>query len=285
MKKRKNKSDFLKKYIHHKPATVSSVILIIEIISVILLPILLNLDPYTSDPLAFNAPPGGNHILGTDDVGRDILARLLYGGRNSLAIGVLSTAVSILIGLPLGLLAGYYRGAWEAVIMRAADIFMSFPTMILILVVVAIFDSSVPTIVLVIGVLGWPAIGKLIYGNVLSVRQKDYVEAARAMGTREPEIIFRYILPNSIAPLWMSVAFRISSAMITESGLSFLGCGVKSPQASWGNIIQSASNYMILTMRPWMWIPAGVCLMLTIVCINFVGEGIRDALDPKLKRL
>ena len=285
MKKRKNKSDFLKKYIHHKPATVSSVILIIEIISVILLPILLNLDPYTSDPLAFNAPPGGNHILGTDDVGRDILARLLYGGRNSLAIGALSTAVSILIGLPLGLLAGYYRGAWEAVIMRAADIFMSFPTMILILVVVAIFDSSVPTIVLVIGVLGWPAIGKLIYGNVLSVRQKDYVEAARAMGTREPEIIFRYILPNSIAPLWMSVAFRISSAMITESGLSFLGCGVKSPQASWGNIIQSASNYMILTMRPWMWIPAGVCLMLTIVCINFVGEGIRDALDPKLKRL
>ena len=285
MKKRKNKSDFLKKYIHHKPATVSSVILIIEIISVILLPILLNLDPYTSDPLAFNAPPGGNHILGTDDVGRDILARLLYGGRNSLAIGVLSTAVSILIGLPLGLLAGYYRGAWEAVIMRAADIFMSFPTMILILVVVAIFDSSVPTIVLVIGVLGWPAIGKLIYGNVLSVRQKDYVEAARAMGTREPEIIFRYILPKSIAPLWMSVAFRISSAMITESGLSFLGCGVKSPQASWGNIIQSASNYMILTMRPWMWIPAGVCLMLTIVCINFVGEGIRDALDPKLKRL
>lgn len=282
---KKRKSEFLKKFVHHKPATVSSVILIIEILAVIFLPLILQLDPYTSDPIAFNAPPGGNHILGTDDVGRDILARLIYGGRNSLSIGVLSTVISIIIGLPLGVIAGYYRGVWEAVIMRAADIFMSFPTMILILVVVAIFGSSVPTIVIVIGVLGWPAIGKLIYGNVLSVRKKDYVEAAAAMGTKKPEIIFRYILPNSIAPLWMSVAFRISSAMITESGLSFLGCGVQSPQASWGNIIQNASNFVILTMRPWMWIPAGICLMLTIICINFVGEGIRDALDPKLKRI
>lgn len=285
MNEKKKKGDFLKKFVHHKPATVSSVILILEILAVIFLPMLLGLDPYTSDPLAFNAPPGGAHIFGTDDVGRDILARLVYGGRNSLAIGVLSTVVSILIGLPLGLIAGYYRGIWETVIMRAADIFMSFPTMILILVVVAIFGSSIPTIILVIGILGWPAIGKLIYGNVLSVRQKDYVEAARTIGTSEGEIIFRYVLPNSIAPLWMSIAFRISSAMITESGLSFLGCGVQPPKASWGNIIQSASNFMILTIRPWMWIPAGVCLMMTIVCINFVGEGIRDALDPKLKRL
>lgn len=285
MKRKKEKSDFLKKFVHHKPATVSLILILLEILAVIFLPMIMNLDPYTSDPLAFNAPPGGAHLLGTDDVGRDILARLIYGGRNSLSIGVLSTFISILIGLPLGLFAGYYRGMLETVVMRAADIFMSFPTMILILVVVAIFGSSVPTIILVIGALGWPAIAKLIYGNVISVRKKDYVEAAKAVGVREPEIIFKYVLPNSIAPLWMSVAFRISSAMITESGLSFLGCGVKSPQASWGNIIQNASNFMILTMRPWMWIPAGVCLMMTIVCINFVGEGIRDALDPKLKRL
>lgn len=285
MERRKKTGEFFKKFVHHKPATVSLILIILEVAAVIFLPMVMNLDPYTSDPVAFNAPPGGNHILGTDDVGRDILARLIYGGRNSLAIGVLSTLISILIGLPLGLIAGYFRGIWETIIMRAADIFMSFPTMILILVVVAIFGSSVPTIVIVIGVLGWPAIGKLIYGNVLSVRKKDYVEAARALGTKESEIIFRYVLPNSIAPLWMSVAFRISSAMITESGLSFLGCGVQSPQASWGNIIQNASNLMILTTRPWMWIPAGLCLMFTIICINFIGEGVRDALDPKLKRL
>ncbi len=285
MKRKGRGSEFMKKFVHHKPATVSLVILVIEILAVIFLPFILHLDPYTSDPLAFNAAPSASHILGTDDVGRDIFARLLYGGRNSLAIGLLSTVVSILIGLPLGVLAGYFRGAWETIIMRAADIFMSFPTMILILVVVAIFNSTVPTIVLVIGILGWPAIAKLIYGNVLSVRKTDYVEAAQSIGTKEWEVIFRYVLPNSIAPLWMSVAFRISSAMITESGLSFLGCGVQSPQASWGNIIQNANNFVVLTMRPWMWIPAGVCLMATIICINFVGEGVRDALDPKLNRL
>lgn len=285
MKKKANVSEFMKKFVHHKPATVSLIILVIEVLAVIFLPVILHLDPYTSDPIAFNAAPSAAHIMGTDDVGRDIFARLMYGGRNSLAIGVLSTVISILIGLPLGVIAGYFRGVWETVIMRAADIFLSFPTMILILVVVAIFDSTVPTIIVVIGVLGWPAIAKLIYGNVLSVRKTDYVEAARSIGTKESEIIFRYVLPNSIAPLWMSVAFRISSSMITESGLSFLGCGVKSPQASWGNIIQSANSFVVLTMRPWMWIPAGVCLMATIICINFVGEGIRDALDPKLKRL
>ena len=220
MKKRKQGYDFLKKFIHHKPATISAILIIIEILAVIFLPMILPLDPYTSDPLAFNAPPGGAHLLGTDDIGRDILARLIYGGRNSLAIGVLSTIISILVGLPLGLLAGYYRGIWETIVMRAADIFMSFPSMILILVVVAIFEPTVFTIAMVIGVLGWPAIGKLIYGNVLSVRKKDYVEAAKSIGTKESEIIFKYVLPNSIAPLWMSVAFRISSAMITMATLS-----------------------------------------------------------------
>ena len=181
-------------------------------------------------------------------------------------------------------MAGYYRGIIENIVMRLADIFMSIPAMVLILVIVAVFEPSIITIIVVIGITGWTGVAKLIYGNVLSVRNKEYVEAARAIGTKDREIIMRYVLPNSIAPLWMSVAFRISQAIMTESGLSFLGAGIQSPQASWGNIIYAAQNLVVLTKRWWVWVPAGVLLMITIICINLVGEGIRDALDPKMKR-
>ena len=169
--------------------------------------------------------------------------------------------------------------------MRAADIFLSFPSLVLNLVIVAVFGSSVELLIVTIGVLHWPAVAKLIYGNVLSVRSREFVEAERAIGSSDAKILFRTVLPNSIAPLWVSLAFRISNAMLTESALSFLWSGVQPPQASWGNIIQAANNLNVLMNRWWQWIPAGLCLMLTIVCLNFVGEGIRDALDPKMKRL
>lgn len=284
-REKRKKNEFFKNFAKHKVATVSLCIIVLEILAVIFLPMIIPMAPYTTDPLAFNSPPSATHLLGTDDTGRDLFARLVYGGRISLSIGILSTLISIVIGLPLGLLAGYYRGFWETLVMRAADIFMSFPGMILILVVVAIFGSSISSITIVIGVLGWPATAKLLYGNVLSVRKKEYVEAAKALGTSDLAVIFQYVLPNAISPLWMSIAFRISSAMITESGLSFLGAGVQPPQASWGNIIQAANNIMVLTKRLWVWVPASICLMVTIICINFIGEGVRDALDPKMKRL
>lgn len=264
---------------------ISLVIVILEIIGVIVLPAALNLDPNSIDGAAFNQAPGTAHLLGTDEVGRDIFSRVISGGGISILIGFLATAVSVAVGLPLGLIAGYYKGKIETLIMRLADIFMSFPAMVLILVFVAVFGSSVPIIILLIGILNWPAVGKLIYSNVLSVRSKEYVEAEYAIGTGDRKILFETILPNSIAPLWATLAFRISNAMITESALSFLGAGVQPPQASWGNIIQAATSLIVLTKRWWIWIPAGLCLVVTIVCINFVGEGIRDALDPKMKRL
>lgn len=281
----KQKSEFLKHFKKHKLAVISLFIVILEIVVVAVLPVIMNLDPNSIDAAAFNQAPGEAHLLGTDEVGRDILARLLSGGRISILIGFLATGVSVVIGLPLGLIAGYYKGKIETLIMRAADIFMSFPAMVLILVFVAVFGSSVPIIILLIGVLNWPAIGKLIYSKVLSVRSKEFVEAEYAIGSSDLSIIFETILPNSIAPLWATLAFRISNAMITESALSFLGAGVQPPQASWGNIIQAATSLIVLTKRWWIWIPAGLCLVITIVSINFVGEGIRDALDPKMKQL
>lgn len=280
----KVKSQAWDKFRHNKRAMFGVVVVLIVALTVLILPLVMDLDPFTTDAEAgFNTPPSAQHILGTDDVGRDLFARVLYGGRISLLVGIASTCVSVLIGVPLGLIAGYYRGIWETIIMRAADIFMSFPSMILILVLVAVFGPSIFNVTVVIGVLGWTSIAKLIYGNTLSLREKEYIEAARAMGMKNRKIIFTEILPNAIAPVWVTIAFRVSSGILTESSLSFLGLGVQTPQASWGNIIFAAQNLLVLTARPWVWIPPGICIILVVVGFNFIGEGVRDALDPKMK--
>lgn len=279
------KDIFIRRFMRHRIASTALVILLIEVLLLIFLPVFMDMDPVVIDKTAFSQPPSEKYILGTDEVGRDLFARLVYGGRTSLLIGICATAVSILIGVPLGLLAGYYRGTVETLVMRSADIFLSFPSMVLNLVIVSVFGSSIPLLIFVIGVLQWPSVAKLIYGNVLSVRGKEFVEAEQALGGSDLKIIFGTVLPNSIAPLWVSLAFRISRAMLTEASLSFLGAGVQPPQASWGNIIQAANSVVVLTLKWWIWIPPGLCLMLTIICLNFVGEGIRDALDPKMRQL
>lgn len=283
MKKIKRKHDFFRNFFKSKLAMTALILLVIEILAMIFLPVILDLVPYTSDIKAFNKEPSDQYIMGTDDIGRDMFARLLYGGRVSIFVGIASTVISLVIGIPLGLLAGYYRGKWETIVMRMADLFMSFPSMILILVLVAIFGSSLNTVIWVIGVLGWTAVAKLIYGNVLSVRNKEYIEAAKAIGMSNRKIIISHILPNTIAPVWVSLPFTVSQAIMSEAALSFLGMGVQSPEASWGNIINSAQRYIVLSNRPWQWIPAGVMLIITVILINLVGEGIRDAFDPKMK--
>ena len=275
--------DVLKKFSSHKLAMLGLCILLVEVLLVVVLPIAMQLDPYTSDVLAFSAPPGCAHILGTDDTGRDVFARLIYGGRVSLLVGILSATISLCIGVPLGLLAGYYKGIWETIVMRCADIFMSFPSMILILVLVSVIGPSVWTVTLVIGVLGWTDFAKLIYGNVLSIREKEYVESAKAVGTKDLPLLFKYVIPNAFAPILINFTFRTAQAIIQESSLSFLGMGVQPPQASWGNILYAAQSITVLSARPWLWVPPGILLVLTVCSINFVGDGIRDALDSKLK--
>ncbi|MPM32037.1 Glutathione transport system permease protein GsiD [bioreactor metagenome] len=272
---------FLRKFFQNKHAAVGLILFTLEVLAVIVIPMLWNLDPTVTDPLAFNAAPGGVHLLGTDEVGRDIFARVVYGGRMSLFVGVTSTLIGILIGLPLGLFSGYYRGVWENAVMRCADVSMSFPSMILVLVLVAVFGQSILTVTVVIGVLNWTQFAKLVHGNVLAVRSKEYIEAAKADGMGDLTIIFSEILPNVLAPVWISMAFTTAYGILTESALSFLGVGVQPPAASWGNIIYAAQSPMVLTMRPWIWLPAGICLFVTVASINLLGEGIRDALDPK----
>lgn len=275
--------DVTQRFLRHRMAMAGLIVLCAELLLIVILPRVMGLDPTASTADGFGAAPSAEHLLGTDDVGRDNLARLLDGGMTSLYVGFLSTMLSLVIGVPLGLAAGYYRGWWEILIMRLSDIFLSFPAMILILVLVAMMGPSVNSVTFVIGFMGWPTFAKLLYANVLSIREKEYVEAARAVGTKNTPIIAKYILPNAFAPVLVAFTFRLANSIIQESTLSFLGMGVQLPQASWGNILYAAQSISILTQRPWMWIPAGIALLLTVLSINFFGDGLRDALDPKMK--
>ena len=286
MKKRENESslsEVLSKLTEHKMAMVGLFVITLEIILVVVLPFIMHLNPYDSDYTAFSAAPSGLHILGTDASGRDIFARLVYGGRTSLLVGLLSTIISCAIGVPLGLIAGYFRGKAEIAIMRVADIFMSFPSIVLILVLVAVIGPSIWSVTIVIGVLGWTQFARLIYANVLSVSEKEYVESARAIGTSNYKIITKYILPNSFAPILIAITFQMASAILMESSLSFLGMGVQPPGASWGNMLYDAQSITVLSKRLWIWMPPGIALLITVLSINFLGDGIRDALDPKIK--
>ena len=257
-------------------------VLALEVLAVLLLPPLLGLEPTLTDRAAgFWAPPSPEHWLGTDDVGRDLFARLICGGRVSLLVGFAAAALSVGAGVPLGLAAGYHRGAWEFWIMRWADVFQSFPTLVLVLCLVTLTGASVGNLILVIGLLGWPAIARLVYGNTLAVREKEYILAVRALGGGPWTILTRNVLPNVAAPVWAALAQRVGRAILSESSLSFLGAGIRPPQASWGNLMQYASSLTVLTARPWVWLPPGLLIVLTVVCLQVVGDGLRDALDPR----
>lgn len=270
--------DAFHKLKRHKLAMVSLVILIAEIMLLVILPYIIQIDPNETVSKFYEAP-SADHLFGTDGVGRDVLARILSGGKVSLLIGFLSSVLSAFVGVPLGLLAGYYRGIYEMVIMRLTEVFQTVPTMVLALVVVSITGPSVTVLILVIGILGWSRFARLVYSSVLSVREKEYVESARAVGEKDFRIIFRYILPNVITPIMIAFTFGIASAILSESSLSFLGLGVQQPQASWGSILNAARNITVLSRYIWCWLPAGIVLVITISAINFLGDGIRDALD------
>ena len=256
-----------------------------EVLLVLLLPPLMGLEPNLSDLEAgFWAVPSGAHWLGTDDAGRDLFARLVCGGRVSLLIGLCSAAISALVGVPLGLLAGYRRGGWEFCIMRLADIFQTFPSIVLVLCLVALVGPSAVNLILVLGLLGWTGIARLVYGNTLSVREQEYVLAVRALGGSRGTILRRNVLPNVISPVWCAIPLRAGRAILSESSLSFLGVGIRTPQASWGNLIQYATNLTVLTGRPWVWVPPGLCIIFTVLCLAGIGDGLRDALDPRYDR-
>jgi len=263
-------------------AVAGLVILLLEVVLVLLLPVLFGMEPNVTDQTAgFWAPPSAAHWLGTDDVGRDVLARLICGGQVSLLVGFCAAAISLGVGVPLGLLAGWKQGRWEYWIMRLADVFQSFPSIVLVLCLVSLVGASVWNIVAVIGLLGWTGIARLVYANTLTVREREYVLAARALGGRWTTILRRNVLPNAVGPVWAVLPLRVGRAILSESSLSFLGVGIRTPQASWGSLIQYATNTAVFVGRPWIWVPPAMCIVVTVVSLQWVGDGLRNALDPR----
>ncbi len=268
----------------HKVAMIGTAFLALLVIASIGAPFLTEYDPNRGDLRARVEAPSSEHWRGTDATGRDVLTRLLYAGRVSLSVGLVAVAIYTLIGLVLGGIAGYYGGWLDSFIMRFADMVLSFPALLLIITIVSVLGPSIYNIMLVIGLLGWPGIARLVRGNFLTLREQDFVQAGRAIGASNSRIIFRHVLPNAVAPVIVAATFGIASAILLEAGLSFLGLGVQPPTASWGNMLTAAQTFQILETMPWLWLPPGAMIALAVLSINFVGDGLRDALDPRARR-
>lgn len=242
---------------------------------------MMNGDPSAIDVGQSLLPPSPAHPFGTDDLGRDVLLRMLYGARISLLVGFVAVGISCLIGIFFGALAGYY-GSWvDALIMRFVDIMLCFPTFFLILAVIAFLDPSIWNIMIVIGLTSWMGVARLIRAEFLSLRQRDFVLAAQALGVSDFRLIFRHILPNAMSPVLVSATLGVAGAILTESALSFLGIGVQPPTPSWGNMLIVGKQ--TLGSAWWLSVFPGLAILITVLGYNLLGEGIRDALDPRLK--
>ena len=240
--------------------------------------------PY--DPNAINVqnilePPGFTHPFGTDDLGRDILSRIIWGSRISLSVGFVAVGISTFIGVILGAITGYYGGWVDRVIMRFVDIMLSIPTFFLLLAVIAFLEPGISNIMIVIGLTSWMGVTRLVRAEFLSVKEREFTQSARAIGAGDMRIIFRHILPNSIAPVIVSAVLGVAGAILTESALSFLGIGVQPPASSWGNILTIGKDNIEIAW--WLSVFPGVAILVTVLAYNLLGEGIRDAIDPRMK--
>lgn len=288
-KKKKNKrfkdsiGGALVKSLRKSPsASFGFIIVIIMIIMALFAPLLSPYNPNRVNLPAQRLPPGSSsHLFGTDHLGRDILSRIIWGARVSLLVGVVAVGIGIILGTVLGLLAGFFRGRIEAVIMRVIDVMICFPTLLLALTIIAILGPAMVNVMIAVGLTMTPRFARLIRSKVLSLRELEYVEAARATGMSSARIIFRHILPNATSDMVVFATLNIGVAILVESSLSFLGLGVQPPTPTWGNIVAEGRRFLL--PAPWISLFPGAVIMLTVLGLNFLGDGIRDALDPRLR--
>ena len=261
--------------------TGSGIVLLLFIVSA-LAPLLAPYDPGQIDLKNVLVSPSWNNLFGTDQLGRDVLSRMIWGARISLKVGFAATGLAIIIGVILGATAGYYSGWVDAVIMRFVDIMLCFPTFFLILAVIAFLEPSIWNIMIIIGLTGWMGVTRLVRADFISLRERDFVKAAKTIGASDLRIIFIHILPNAMASILVAATLGIAGAILTESALSFLGIGVQPPTPSWGNIL--TSGYTNIDIAWWLSLYPGLAILITVVGYNLLGEGIRDSLDPRLKK-
>lgn len=279
----KNESSFsliARRFMKHRLAVVSLAVLALIILAAVLAPVIAPYSP-TQVTGAFSAPPDREHWLGTDQIGRDMLSRVLYATRISLLVGFLATVISTAIGVVLGLISGYFGGWLDKVVMGFTDMVMSFPYILLVLVAAAIFEPGLWSIILILGFVDWPGVARLVRGNVLSLRETNFIKSDVTAGMPRRYLLFSEILPNTIAPVTVYATSVFALSILDEAALSFLGMGVQAPTPSLGNILNSAQSLTVLTGKPWLWIPAGLVIVVLVVSINLVGDALRDAVDPR----
>ncbi|KAB2337212.1 ABC transporter permease [Cytobacillus depressus] len=272
---------FFRKFMRNKLAVIGAIMLIIIILASILAPVIA---PYKFEDMNLLdklKPPSSEYWLGTDRYGRDIFTRLLYGGRISLLVGFGSVAGALIIGVTIGALAGYFGGIIDAILMRFVDIVISIPSIFLLITVVSIFKPGTGKLILVIALISWTTTARIVRGEFLTLRTREFVLASKTIGTKSYKIIFSHILPNAMGPIIVSATLLIGNVILTEAALSYLGLGIQPPTPSWGNMLEDAQNYTVMLTAPWYPFFPGLLILLTVICFNFIGDGLRDALDPK----
>jgi len=266
--------------LREKPLAMAGLWVILFLFAVSLLaPVIAPYDPADLDLYRVLSPPSLAHPFGTDDLGRDVLSRVIYGTRISLKVGFVSVGIAVVIGSLVGLIAGYYGGWVDSLLMRFVDIMLCFPTFFLILAVIALLEPSIWYIMLIIGLTSWMGVARLVRGEVLSVKERDFVTAARAIGASDLRILFVHVLPNALSPALVYATLGVAGAILTESALSFLGIGVQPPTPSWGNILTAGKEY--IEFGWWLSLFPGLAILITVLAYNLLGEGLRDILDPR----
>ena len=273
-----------RRFLRHRLAIVGLLILLFVASTAIFLPFLVPLDPIQTDYGNIRGAPGAGHVLGGDLSGRDVFARVVHGARVSLLVGFGAVTLYVTIGTLLGLVAGFIGGLADQLIMRITDTVMSIPTLLLVIVFVSVVGPGLTSVIVVIGLLGWPVTTRLVRGQLLSMREAEFVTAARVIGVRDRGIALRHLLPNLVGPLTVVSTFGVATAILLEAALSFLGLGVRPPVPSLGEMINAAKAPSTLQGLPWVWIPPGIVIALIVLAVNFVGDGLRDALDPRSAR-
>ena len=273
----------LRRYRQHKLAMGGFMVVSFMIVVAILAPVIAPQNPITVDVTNVYEPPTRAHLLGTDAVGRDVWARLIYASRISLLVGVAAQSVSMVLAVTMGSVAAYFGGRVDDIIMRFAEVVMMFPGLILIIIMIAFIGPSFVTVMVVLGFVDWPGLSRLVRSQILSLREWEFVTAARVVGARDSRIMITHIFPNIVPVLVVSFTLGAAGAILSEAGLSFLGFGVRPPNPSWGNMLNDARSITAISHYPWVWIPPGVAIFVLVMAINFMGDGLRDALDPRMQ--